>query len=66
MFGEPPIHKREVRVDDVADAKILLDEFRKEQFRLFENCPAQQFVILGIEFFIRCRCVDFVEPQPLT
>ena len=64
--GEAAVHKCEIRVDQITDSEILRNEFDKEQLRLFGHRPAQQLVVLGIEFLIRCCRINAVEPKPLA
>ena len=66
VLGEATIEEGEVRIDQVADAQVLRDEFGQEELRLTGHRLAEPAVVLGIERLVGRRRVHLVEPERLT
>ena len=66
VFGQPAIQERELRVDQVGETEVLTDQLGEEQRGFASDRVAEQFVVFGVELFVRRGGVDLVEPQPLA
>ena len=65
MTSQPLVQKREIRVEKIENASILLDDRLKEQFRLFEHGGAKRFVKPREKFRIRRGVFQAAQLQPL-
>jgi len=60
------VQEGEVRVQQVAHAKVLLDESGEAKLRLLSQRLAENLVKLGIELLIGRGGVDLPQPEPLA
>src|SRR5439155_1199360 len=65
MPSQPLVQKREIRVEKIENASILLEDRLKEQFRLFEHGGAKRFVKPREKFRIRRGVFIAAQLQPL-
>ena len=66
MLCKPAIQEREVRVDQLADPEVVVDEFGEKQFRLAEHRSREAVVELGVEPRVWAGGTQFVEPERLS
>ena len=65
MFRKSTIKKREVRINEICDAEILVDQMCEELARFRQHGSSQYVVVLGVKIRIRSRRIDPIEVQPL-
>src|SRR5205814_1913592 len=66
MLRQPVVEHRKVRLDEIHDAQIVLQQLVEEAPRLSKERPLQQLVVFGIEPNIGRRRIDLPQIEPLA
>jgi len=66
MRGEPAIEHCKIGMHEIEQAPVVLQQFLKEEMRLFHHRCLEQRVVLRVELFVGIGEVDLPQEQPLA
>ena len=66
MFRQPAVEHREIGVDEIGQAQVVLQQLLEEQIRLLEHRALEHVVVFGIEDVARNGGVDLAQVEPLA